>query len=129
MKQSVIQFILCSCQLTRTEKQKIPKCQKYSQQKIAIAKKRKKYYAEVEPAKKKLHLDTSYRYYYNEKQDILSGRAEKYKSMSASIKITCWPKEDRLIKKWEMQKKNLMLARKRTERSNARQLNAIMQAQ
>lgn len=86
MKQSVIQFILCSCQLTRTEKHKIPKCQKHSQQKIAIAKKRKKCYVELEPAKKKLHLDTSYRYYYNEKQDILSGRAEKYKSMSASIK-------------------------------------------
>ena len=39
-------------------------------------------------------------------------------------KIICWAKEDRLTKKWESQKK--ILARKRTERSNARQLNAIM---
>ena len=40
-------------------------------------------------------------------------------------KIICWAKEDRLTKKWEAQKKKI-LARKRTERSNARQLNAIM---
>ena len=47
--QHLVQFILCSCQLTRTEKQKILKCQKYSEQKIAIAIKRKKCYAELEP--------------------------------------------------------------------------------
>ena len=47
---------LCSCQLTRTEKQEILKCQKYTKQKTAIARKRKTYacYAELEPIKKKL---------------------------------------------------------------------------
>lgn len=40
-------------------------------------------------------------------------------------KIICWAKEDTLTKKWEAKKKKI-LARKRTERSNARQLNAIM---
>ena len=39
-------------------------------------------------------------------------------------KIICWAKEDRLTNKWEAQKK--ILARKRTERINTRQLNAIM---
>ena len=104
----VIQFILCSCKLTRTERQKILKRQKYSEQKIAISRKRKKCYAELEPVKKKLRLDILNHYNNNEKQDILSGLAEKYKSMSASTvqKTVCWPKEDRLINKWEAQKKN-----------------------
>ena len=83
---SVIQFGFCSFQLTRTEKQKILKRQKYSKQERAFARKRKTCYAELEPVKKKLRLDTAHRYYNDEKQRIVSGSAEKYKSMSASTK-------------------------------------------
>ena len=43
----VIQFVLYSCQLTRTEKQRILKHQKYSEQEVAIARKTKKCYAEL----------------------------------------------------------------------------------
>ena len=82
----VIQFIAFSCQLTRTQKQKLLKRQKYSEQKLAVSRKGKKWYAELEPEKKTLRLDTLRHYYYNQKQDILNGQAEKYKSMSASAK-------------------------------------------
>ena len=122
----VIQFILCSCKLTRTEKQKILRRQIYSEQKIAISRKRKKCYAELEPVKKKLRLDILNRYYNNKKQDILSNLAEKYKSMSASTKDSLLAKGRQAYQQMGSTKKEQMLARKRTERSNARQLNAII---
>ena len=50
---------------------------------------------------------------------------KKYNPCLHLQKMICWPKEDRLIKKWEPQNEK-MLARKRTERSNAIQLNPIM---
>ncbi|XP_068704400.1 uncharacterized protein [Montipora foliosa] len=112
--------------LNRTEKQKILKRQKYSEQKIAISRKKKKCYAELEPVKKKLRLDILNRYYNNEKQDILRGRAEKYKFMSASTKDSLLAKGRQAYQQMGSTKKEKMLARKRTERSNARQLNAII---
>lgn len=122
----IIQFILCSCQLTKIEKQKLLKCQKYSEQKLAISRKRKKCYAELEPVKKKLRLDTVLHYYYNEKQDILSGHAEKYKTMSASAKDNLLAKARQAYQEMESTKKEKLLARRKTERSNASQLNAVM---
>lgn len=124
--QYLIQFILCSCQLTRTEIQKIFKRQKYSEQKKDIATKRKMCYAELEPVKKKIYLDTLHRYYNNEKQEILSGRAEKYKSMSVSTKDIFLAKGRQAYQEMESTKKEKVLARKRSEKSNAKQLNAIM---
>lgn len=122
----IIQFILCSCQLTKIEKQKLLKRQKYSEQKLAISRKRKKCYAELEPVKKKLRLDTVLHYYYNEKQDILSGHAEKYKTMSASSKDNLLAKARQAYQEMESTKKEKLLARRKTERSNASQLNAVM---
>ena len=74
---------------------------------MSITRKRKKCYAELEPVKKKnTRLDTLHRNYNNEKQDILSDRAEKYKSISTSTKDNLLGKGRRLTKKWEAQKKN-----------------------
>ena len=121
----VIQFILCSCQLTKIEKQKLLKRQKYSEQKIAISRKRKKSYAELEPVRKKLRLDTLHHYYCNEKQDILSGHAEKYKTMSASAKDNLFAKRRHAYQQMQSTKKEKLPAR-RTERSNVRQSNAVL---
>ena len=118
--QHLIQFILCSCQLTRTEKQKILKCQKYSEQKIAITRKKNKYYVELEPVKKKMRLYTLHHYYNNEQRDILSGRVEKYESMSAPTKDNFLSEERQAYQEMGSTKKEKMLARKRKERSNAR---------
>ena len=122
----VIQFIVCSCQLTKIEKQKLLKRQKYSEQKLAVSRKRKKWYAELEPEKKKLHLDTLHHYYYNQKQDILNGHAEKYKSMSSSAKDNFLANARQSYQEMESTKKEKLLAKRRTESSNARQLNAVM---
>ena len=70
-------------------------------------------------------MDTLNRNYNNEKQDILSGRAEKYKSISTSTKDNLLGKGRQAYQEMGSTKKKI-LARKRTERSSARQLNAIM---
>ena len=69
-------------------------------------------------------MDTLHRNYNNEKQDNLSGRAEKHKSISIFTKDNLLGKGRQAYQEMGAQKK--ILARKRTERSNARQLNAIM---
>ena len=121
MKHSIsFSLFLCSCRLTRTEKQKILKCQKYSEQKIAITRKKIKYYVELEPVKKKMRLYTLHHYYNNKQRDILSGRVEKYESMSAPTKDNFLSEERQAYQEMGSTKKEKMLARKRTERSNAR---------
>ena len=60
-------------------------------------------------------MDTLHRNYNNEKQDILSGRAEKYKSISTSTKDNLLGKGRRLTKKWEAQKKKFWQERGQKE--------------
>ena len=79
-----IQCVFCTCQLNKAEIQNILKCHKSFQQKIEIAMKRRKSNAQLEPAKKKVCLDRCHQYYKNEKQNILTTRAEKYKSMDSN---------------------------------------------
>ena len=56
-----IQFLLCSCQLTKPERQKITKKYKSSIQKMLIANRKKlckfENYANLEPAKEKIGLE------------------------------------------------------------------------
>ena len=53
----LIQGLLCTCQKSNAEKQKILKCHKSSKQKMQVTMKRKKSYAQLEPSKKKKCLD------------------------------------------------------------------------
>lgn len=48
---------------------------------MVIAAKRKKCYAQLKPAKKKICLDRCHQYYEDEKQNLHTCRVEKYKAM------------------------------------------------
>ena len=77
----LIQFLLCSCQLTRSERQKIMK-HKSSVKKQEIAKRKRENYTAMEPAKKSLCKAEKYRAMDPKKrQDLQSNNAEKYRSM------------------------------------------------
>lgn len=50
----LIQGLLCTCQKSNAEKQKIIKCHKSSKQKVQVTMNRKNSYAQLEPSKKKM---------------------------------------------------------------------------
>ena len=81
-----IQCVSCTCPLEKSEKQKILKCHKSSNQKTKIGIKRRNSYAQLEPANKNIRLDKRHQHYKKGKKNILSACAEKYKSMDANEK-------------------------------------------
>ena len=76
-----IQCLLCSCQLTKAQKLNILKYHKTSKEKRDIASNKRKFYAELEPAKKRICLDKARQHYEDNKEHILTARKENHRSM------------------------------------------------
>lgn len=92
---------------------------------MSITRKRKKCYAELEPVKKKTRVWIHCIANITMKSKTFSVVVQKNINPYLHLqKIICWAKEEGLPRNGKHKKK--ILARKRTERSNARQLNAIM---
>ena len=76
-----IQCLLCSCQLTKAQKLNILKYHKTSKEKRDIASNKRKFYAELEPANKRICLDKARQHYEDNKDHILTARKENHRSM------------------------------------------------
>ena len=109
---------MCTCQLNKAEKQKILKCHKSSKQKIEIAIKRRKSYAQLEPVKKKICLGRFQQYYKNNQQEVLTSRAEKYKSMDASEKQNLLTAHVEKYNSMDVNEKQEVLAKRREAYKN-----------
>lgn len=120
-----IQFVLCTCQLDKAEKQKILKCHKSSEQKREIAAKRRNSYAQLGPFTKRICLDRFHRYYKDEKQKILNALAEKYKSMDAKENQEELAKRREAYQNMKSKEKENTLTKKRKLASNVTQGKAI----
>ena len=80
-----IQFFSCSCQLTKSEKQKILRKHKSTAHKILLANISKENYANLEHAKKKIRSEKNILNYKSidptKKKEFNETKAKKYKSM------------------------------------------------
>ena len=81
-----MQFILCLCSLTRSNKQKITRKHKSSVRKREIMKRKQDNYATMEPAKKKIVLNNMFEKYRSldlkQKQNLQFKNATKFRSLS-----------------------------------------------
>ena len=80
-----VQFFSCSCQLSKSEKQKILRNHESTTHKMLLANKSKENYANLEPAKKKIRSVKNVLKYKSmdptKKKDLFETYAKKYKSM------------------------------------------------
>ena len=81
-----ILFLLCYCQLTKSERQKVQRKHKSTMQKRSLNDKRKENYSNLEPVKKKCMLEKAALDYYimdpMRKRDLLQTNTQKYISMN-----------------------------------------------
>ena len=104
-----IQFFSCSCQLTKSEPQKIIRKHQTTTQKRLLADKNKENYVNLEPAEKKIRSERTALNYKSmdpmKKKELVERNAKKYKSMDPMEKKDLVKQMPKKTKQWSQKKK------------------------
>ena len=105
-----IQFFSCSCQLTKSEPQKIIRKHQTTTQKRLLADKNKENYVNLEPAEKKIRSERTALNYKSmdpmKKKELVERNAKKYKSMDPMEKKDLVETNAKKYKSMDPKKKN-----------------------